>query len=467
MIASLRKRHDRVSPWGPLRLAGYFLIGAAAVSPALAIHLEVSATSSSSGGFNWLKTIDDSGMSGDTRTMSDLQSTNGTDMALSGGGNAPHFVRYDLGQAVPLDEMWIWNYNIATPISDPPEFAKGMKTVVIDYSVDGGVFTPIFSGELPVATERGEADSPVDLIVEFNAAMARFVRITTAAAPNHNYAVGEIGLSLWNDSGLSEVRFYKAIVTVPSAPVNEPQVIPVMVPADPGVRYNLERATGIDPPDWQETGTFIVGTGADMTLYHPVTNDTVAYFRAAAVGLETILGVPTEENGWTTESTVSARASSEFQNRTALKAINGTGVTTNGFDHGINASTMWLANLFNANPRGGTVPGGHWIEFKFTEPFPVGSMQIWNYCENPPGNLWQWTGLGIKSATIQYTTVGGGGGWGSDTPGDWTTIFQGDLTPHASPHPASGVFPMSDDIPFGDTMVQYVVLTATGGAGIC
>ena len=40
MIASLRKRHDRVSPWGPLRLAGYFLIGAAAVSPALAIHLD-------------------------------------------------------------------------------------------------------------------------------------------------------------------------------------------------------------------------------------------------------------------------------------------------------------------------------------------------------------------------------------------------------------------------------------------
>ncbi len=441
--------------WGVLALVGL----SSAVSAA---KLDVTAVSSSSGGVTWLKTVDDSGMSGDTRTLSDLHDTNGANMGLSSGG-APHWVRYDLGQAQPLDEMWIWNYNNElAPSTTPAHYVKGMKEIVIDYSADGSVFIPIFSGRLPVAQERGEADGAVDMIVQFNAAMARFIRITTDPDPDHNYLAFEVGVGSYPNSGLSEVRFYKATLTVSNQPVAASNVIPVVVPGDDGVRYNLERATSIHPPNWEETGIFVVGSGASTTIYHTNTNDSATYYRGAAAGLEAILGIPTLENGWSTETRVSVRASSEFQTGFAPNLINGSGLLADGVTHGINAATMWFANLFNANPRGGTVPGGHWVEFKLSEALPIGSMQIWNYANKIAGN-WQWTGLGIKSATIQHTTTGGGGpgsAWGSDNPGDWSTIWQGNLTGYSPPHPPAG-FLMSDEIDFGNTTAQYVVLTAS------
>jgi len=431
-------------------------------SAVFADHLDVTAVSSSSGGVDWLKTVDDSGMSGDTRTLSDLHDTDGANMGLSAGG-PPHWVRYDLGQALPIDEMWIWNYNNDfAPPTEPPHYVKGMKEITIDYSEDGSGFTTIFAGRLPVAQERGTAPGAVDMVVPFNAVSARFIRITTDQDPDHNYLLFEVGVGNYPNSGLSEVRFYKATLTVTSLQVAASNVVQVVVPGDDGVRYNLECATSIHPPNWVETGIFVVGTGAPTTIYHTNNNDSATYYRGAAVGLEAILGIPTEENGWSTEARVSVRASSEFQTGFAPNLINGSGIVAGGLEHGINAATMWFANLFNGNPRGGTVAGGHWVEFKLNEPLPIGSMQIWNYANRIAPN-WQWTGLGIKSATIQYTTTGGGGPggeWGSDNPGDWTTQWQGNLAAYPPPHPTT--YPMSDEIDFGNTVAQYVVLTASG-----
>jgi hypothetical protein len=439
-------------------------------SAVFAGHLDVTAVSSSSGGLSWQKTVDDSGMSGDTRTLSDLHDTDGANMGLSGSG-APHWVRYDLGEALPLDEMWIWNYNSDVPATTQPpwlvaHYAKGMKDIFIDASLNGSSYTNIFTGTLPVAQERGEAPGAVDLIVPFNQVVARFVRITTAGEFDHNYVEDEFGVGYFADSGLSEVRFYKATIAVTSQQVAASNVVQVVVPGDDGVRYNLECATSIHPPNWVETGIFVVGTGTTTTIYHTNTNDSATYYRGAAVGLEEVYGTPSPENDWSTESRVSIRASSFLSTGNPTNLINGSGITSSGVEHGVNAASMWLADdaVFPpGNPHGGTVAGGHWVEFKLIEVLPVSTMQIWNYANRLAQN-WQLTGLGIKSATIQYTATGGGGPggeWGSDNAGDWTTVWQGDLTPYAPPHPPSGVYLPSDEIDFGGTMVQYVVLTTS------
>lgn len=462
------KSERRVSArWVAFCVSGLCAVGLMGSAGFAEEHLPVSAISSSSGGVSWFKTVDDSGMHGMVGSRGYLHDTNEANMGLSGSG-APHWVRYDLGESLPLDEMWIWNYNDGeAPVTEPAHYARGMKDIVIAYSENGATFTTIFDGQLPVAQERGEGPGLVDLVVPFNQAVARFVRITTAAQPNHNYLESEFGLGNFPEAGLSEVRFYKATLIEPSEQVNATGVVAVEVPGDAGVRYNLERATSIQPPNWQETGVFVVGSGSPATIYYAETDDKeTVYYRGAAQGLEAILGVPTAENGWSTESRVSVRSSSNFQISTAQQLINGNGISADGMTHGAQRPQMWLAALFNANQRGGTVTGGHWVEFKLTEPLPVGSMQIWNYSENQDNN-WRWTGLGIKSATIQYTTAGGGGPggeWGSDNSADWTTAWQGTLAAYTPPHPPLGAFPVSDEIDFDNAMVQYVVLTASGNS---
>lgn len=435
-------------------------------SASLAARLPVSGVSSSSGGSSWLRTYDDSGMSGDTRTTNDVHDVDPANMGVSNPVAAPHFVRYDLGDSFVLDEMWIWNYNATNAPSDPPAFAKGMKDVVIDYSTNAVDFTTIWTGTIPAASGLGMEPAPADLIVPFNLATARFIRVTTAASPNHNHAVSEIGLALFAEAGLSEVRFFRAEVTVPAVQVDDVPVVSVTVPGDNWLRYNLQEAGSVEPPDWADTGIHVIGSGSPVTLYHAVDTNAMAYYRASAVGLQPILGSPTADNDWSTESVVSTRASTFLNPRVAQNLINGSGIAADGVRHGKNPASMWLANPsgFNSVQRGGTVSGGHWVEFKLNAASMIDAMQIWNYAEDT-NNGWQWTALGIEAATIQYTTVGGGGPggeWGSDNAGDWTTIFTGTLAPYAPPHPGDGFFAASDEIDFGGAEARYVVLTASG-----
>lgn len=418
---------------------------------------------SSSGGFFWHQTHNDSGMSGDTQTVSDLHGTSSNDMGLSSSGSAPHWVRYDFGKSLPLDEVWIWNYNSSVAPSDgPAHYAKGMKDIVIDYSQDGGDYETIWSGTLPIAQERGEAAGAVDLVVPFEGVEARFVRVTTAAAPDHNYLQWEYGIGSFPDAGLSEVRFYKAKVTISHDLVSVSRVIPVTIASSADVRYDLQRAGSIGSSAWENTGLYAIGTGEDLTFHYSVDDNPAEFIRVAVDGTQAILGLPSEGNGWSTESVVDVRASSSHPSSGVISLINGSGITTNGNEHGINSTTMWLGTAFNSVQRGGTVSGGHWVEFKFNEALPINNILIWNYAQRM-GN-WNYTGLGVKSVTIQYATTGGGGEgglWGSDSAGAWTTVFQGDLAAYGPPHPSSGVYTPSDTIDFGGAVAQYVVITAS------
>ena len=190
---------------------------------------------------------------------------------------------------------------------------------------------------------------------------------------------------------------------------------------------------------------------------------------------------------WDTTGKVSWRASAAHGTRTFDYALNGTGVQGDGTMHSNmvfgdpppapgQGGTITMANTSIlsaslANPRGGTLPGGHWVEFAFDQVYPLVEMWIWNFNEN---NLFDgegdgtdypvdpWTAQGMREVTIQSTAVGGGGGgaWGSDDPADWATVFTGEI-PQALGRPAE---PVSLVVDFAGMAARYVVITTSADA---
>jgi hypothetical protein len=180
---------------------------------------------------------------------------------------------------------------------------------------------------------------------------------------------------------------------------------------------------------------------------------------------------------WSTTSAVDVRAGHERtsppsgDSRRAIEVINGSGLDVTGQQHNSDQTKMWLSQAFAVqgnppNQRGGTVAGGHWIEFAFDQVYPIENMLIWNYAEifpashvNPDGSRssYQFSAQGLRSVTIQYTTVGNGSGWGSNQPSDWQTAFAGDLDVYDP-----GEFHTAhNDIPFGGASARYVVVTSS------
>ena len=169
---------------------------------------------------------------------------------------------------------------------------------------------------------------------------------------------------------------------------------------------------------------------------------------------------------------ITVRASSSHHVRHPVMCINGSGLTPDGLRHisqgddpVLYGNNSWLSGSLAqsaANPRGGTVPGSHWIEFVFDAPRPLGEMWIWNYHEWIPENPTDWRVMGSRQVTIQYATTG------SSNPADWSTVFTGEIPMN----PAVAAAPVGLAVDFEGEMAQYVVLTAaaapshnwTGGA---
>jgi len=192
---------------------------------------------------------------------------------------------------------------------------------------------------------------------------------------------------------------------------------------------------------------------------------------------------------WDTTGQVNWRSSSVHPSRTFEQALNGLGIKGDGTVHSNmiygdpppapgqgGAFTMGISGALSSslgNPRGGTLSGGHWVEFSFDQVYKVSEMWIWNYNENGSFNgsgggtsypADQWTAQGMREITIQATAVGGGGGgtWGSDDPADWTTVFSGDI-PQALGRPEE---PVSLVVNFGGIPVRYVVITTTANPAL-
>jgi hypothetical protein len=164
------------------------------------------------------------------------------------------------------------------------------------------------------------------------------------------------------------------------------------------------------------------------------------------------IGQPRAENGWDTTSAVRVRASSQHATYVAANVINGSGLTADGLRHG-NTGLFISGPLADsqANPRGGTMAGGHWIEFTFDRVYELEELWIWNY--NGNAESYNYKVQGFQNVTIQSSPTG------SMDPGDWTTIFTGPVPMSDSTAPTNFETGVSLKIDCGGVPARYVVIT--------
>ncbi len=101
---------------------------------------------------------------------------------------ASHWIRYDLGAVYKLGKMQVWNVN------KTGESNKGLKEVVIDYSLNGTTWTQLGNFQFPQGTEAATYAGFES--ANFNGISARYVLIT---------AVSNWGAA--SCSGISDVKF--------------------------------------------------------------------------------------------------------------------------------------------------------------------------------------------------------------------------------------------------------------------
>jgi len=122
----------------------------------------------------------------------DQHSTEGTEMWLSGMGDATPSIQYEFDQAYKLHELWVWNSNQLIEAF----VGLGAKDVVIEYSADGTEWMTLEN--VPAfAQAPGNASYTANTIVDFGGALAKSVKITINS-----------GYGMLPQYGLSEVRFY-------------------------------------------------------------------------------------------------------------------------------------------------------------------------------------------------------------------------------------------------------------------
>jgi len=155
--------------------------------PTSAITPSASSSSSETAGPD--KTIDGSGLD-----VNDLHSKDTTAMWLSASESPGEaWIQYEFDKTYKLHEMWVWNYNGESLLT-----LQGLKNVTIEYSTNGIDYTPLGTTH-EFAKATGEDGYAHNTVIDFDGAIARYVRITA----NSNWSGGMVDLY-----GLSEVRFY-------------------------------------------------------------------------------------------------------------------------------------------------------------------------------------------------------------------------------------------------------------------
>ena len=276
--------------------------------------------------------------------------------------------------------------------------------------------------------------------------------------------------------------------------------VALLVSSSAGAQYELERATDLRIPDWTPTGAYVVGSGASISIHDPDPGTGTAFYRVAATGLQETVGnqsfatqaaglliddgQPQRVNAYRFRSTagttyelerahgfgVGPVGGADYRNGwdqtgaivyvqaddekttgawtgTAVQTVNGAGISADGTTHDhnpFNSIFWWAENNPGGTPRGGTVAGAHWVEYRFDQPLSLASISIWNYNEINAA------AYGICQATIQASLTG------STDPADWTTVFEGTI-PQATALPAE---PVSLEVALNGTQAQFVVITA-------
>jgi len=142
------------------------------------------------------KTVDGSGLD-----KNDGHSTNAKDMWWSLAAS-PHWIQYEFDKIYTLHELWVWNANQVVE----PALGFGAKSVKIDYSTDGRVWTPL-TGLPEFARAPGQPGYAANTIVSFSRVSAKYVKLTI----DKNWGVTP-------QTGLSEVRFFYVPATSATKP---------------------------------------------------------------------------------------------------------------------------------------------------------------------------------------------------------------------------------------------------------
>ncbi|MEN6333138.1 MAG: discoidin domain-containing protein [Phycisphaerales bacterium] len=184
---------------------------------------KVTATASSSAAATMgpEKTSDGSGLNAD-----DQHSTEASYMWMS-GSVLPAWIQYQFDAEYKLHQMWVWNANqLVEGI-----VGFGAKDVVVEYSVDGATWTTL-EGASQFARATGMATYGANTTVDFNGAIAKYVRITI----NSNWG------GMTKQTGLSEVRFFYVPV-LPREPQPADNATNVVVGTDLTWRTGREAAS--------------------------------------------------------------------------------------------------------------------------------------------------------------------------------------------------------------------------------
>ena len=153
------------------------------------------------------------------------------------------WIQYDFDQPYQLGTMMVWNHNVGEPWLS--ELNRGMRDVIVSYSMDETNWTTLGNYTIPMGT--GLAGMLPSIEIDFGGTEAQYVRIT-AAATNSNWGADR------NFHALSEVRFGQ---------YNQP-VISYVMPDTSG--NGNDAITYVDPQLVTEaiTGSAIDLSGNDM-----------------------------------------------------------------------------------------------------------------------------------------------------------------------------------------------------------
>ncbi len=132
------------------------------------------------------KTVDGSGLDASGGHSTDVKAM------WQSAGIQPNWIQYEFDKVYKLHEMRVWNSNQVLE----PFMGFGAKTVVIEYSVDGTMWTPL--ANVPeFARAPGKPGCTANTTVSFGGVSARIVKLTITRT-----------WGVTPQTGLSEVRFF-------------------------------------------------------------------------------------------------------------------------------------------------------------------------------------------------------------------------------------------------------------------
>jgi hypothetical protein len=319
----------------------------------------------------------------------------------------PSWIGYDLGTAMTLSDMWVWNAASSTPTTN-----IGLRNVTIEYSLTGGPdaneWQVVWTGDFNEATGLDNAPHETEVSFGLGGIEARYVVITPSSVN------GTWGASSY--VGLAEVMFF-ATSEFPQdpSPVDEAQGVDknTVLTWAPGVNaasHNVYLGTVFDDVNDREASTF---KGNQATTTYPETGTLdlesgYTYYWC----VDEINGVDKWEGpvwSFTVMGSVimpwsiTATESSHLLTYTSGERT----IDLSGLDnmcHTNNYNDMWLT----ASGGGGSSSNhpialscAAWIKYEFDAVYELGNMYVWNY--NQGGS---YVNRGLRNVRVDYSADG-------------------------------------------------------------